>query len=737
MYCEFLYRRGCSKFYFILFYFTLCLQTNGQLITSIAGNGTWGYSGDGGAATIASLQSPFDICVDASGKIFFSDCSNDRIRMINVNGIITTVAGNGTRGYSGDGGPATSASISFPYGVCVDATGNILFADGNNNRIRKIDVNGIITTIVGNGNQGYSGDGGPATSASITFPHGLNLDIYGNMFITEGYGYRIRKVDANGIITTVAGNGNQGYSGDGGPATSASLNFPTGVNVDAFGNIFIADLNNHRIRKVDVNGIITTVAGNGAQGYSGDGSAATSASLNRPYNVVVDPSGNIIFTDVNNNRIRKVDVNGIITTIAGNGVQGYSGDGGSATCASLACPYGVFVDLFGNIFITDGCNARIRKVFPSIAINPITPAFNAVPPICGGASLNALPTTSLDGITGSWSPALNNTTTTTYTFTPSVGQCATVTTLTITVNPTITPTFNSVPTICSGASLNALPTTSLNGITGSWSPALNNTTTTTYTFTPSVGQCATITTLTITVNPSITPTFNSVPPICSGASLNALPTTSLNGITGSWSPALNNTTTTTYTFTPSIGQCATTTLTITVNPLPIVSAGNDTTVLVNQPLYLNAQTINQSGRFNYFWSPTIGLNNPFIQNPVALLNSNITYAVTVISPNGCSASDRISIMVIKNSNILVPNAFAPGGYNKILHPILLGIREFKNFLIFNKYGQQVFNSKNPSIGWDGTFKDQPQNSGVYIWVAEGVDYMNSPVVKKGTVLLIR
>ncbi len=204
----------------------------------------------------------------------------------------------------------------------------------------------------------------------------------------------------------------------------------------------------------------------------------------------------------------------------------------------------------------------------SVTIDPVvTPTFNAVAPICSGAALSALPTTSLNGITGTWAPALNNTTTTTYTFTPTAGQCATTTTLQIVVNPNITPTFNAVAPICSGATLSALPTTSLNGITGTWTPALDNTTTTTYTFTPTAGQCATTTTLQIVVNPNITPTFNAVAPICSGAALSALPTTSLNGITGTWTPALDNTTTTTYTFTPTAGQCATTTtLQIVVNP---------------------------------------------------------------------------------------------------------------------------------------------------------------------------
>jgi hypothetical protein len=205
----------------------------------------------------------------------------------------------------------------------------------------------------------------------------------------------------------------------------------------------------------------------------------------------------------------------------------------------------------------------------TITVNPnVTPTFTAVDPICAGATLSALPTTSTNGITGTWAPALDNTATTTYTFTPTAGQCATTTTLAITVNPNVAPTFTAVDPICTGATLSALPTTSTNGITGTWAPALDNTATTTYTFTPTAGQCATTTTLAITVNPIVNPTFTAVDPICAGATLSALPTTSTNGITGTWTPALDNTATTTYTFTPTAGQCATTTtLEITVNPI--------------------------------------------------------------------------------------------------------------------------------------------------------------------------
>ena len=229
----------------------------------------------------------------------------------------------------------------------------------------------------------------------------------------------------------------------------------------------------------------------------------------------------------------------------------------------------------------DGCDGPVRSGMVYVN-DQIIPTFNPVASICAGAALSPLPTTSLEGITGSWAPALNNTSTTTYTFTPTVGQCATTNTLTITVNPVVTPTFNPVASICAGAALSPLPTTSIQGITGSWAPALNNTATTTYTFTPTAGQCATTNTLTITVNPVVTPTFNPVGPYCSGAAIPALPTTSLNNITGTWSPAINNTETTTYLFTPDAGQCGTTAtinivitsqVTPTFNPVASICAG--------------------------------------------------------------------------------------------------------------------------------------------------------------------
>jgi sugar lactone lactonase YvrE len=342
------------------------VSTNG-VITTLAGNGVGAggagsYSGDGGAATNAGMNEVVGVALDAGGNLFVCDFNNNRIREVSTNGVITTVAGNGIKGYSGDGGAATNASLNNPNDVAIDGSGNLFIADWGNQRIRKVNTNGTITLFAGNGANGYTGNGGPATNASLSYPVGVATDASGNLFIADAGNAVIRKVNTNGIITTFAGNGTAGYSGDGGPATSAELNVGAGVAVDASGNLFIADVYNNRVRKVSTNGIITTVAGNGKPGYAGDGGSATAARLWYPYGVGVDALGDLFIAEEFNERVRKVGTNGIITTVAGDGKLGYSGDGGAATSARMWSPARVAADSAGNLFIGDPFNNRVRKV---------------------------------------------------------------------------------------------------------------------------------------------------------------------------------------------------------------------------------------------------------------------------------------------------------------------------------------------------------------------------------------
>ena len=335
------------------------------IITTVAGNGEAVFPGDGGPATVATLRGPLDVALDGDSNLFILERSGHRVRKVEAaTGIITTVAGIGAPGVSDDGGLATEAALGNPRGVALDSAGNLFIADGNG-RIRKVDAaTGIITTVAGIGESGFSGDGGPATEAALGGRDiGVALDEDDNLFIADEINHRIRKVEAStGIITTVAGNGQIGFSGDGSPATEAALDRPIAVAVDRTGNLFIADF--RRIRRVEAtNGVITTVAGNGQSGFSGDGGPATEAALSRPRGVVVDGAGNLLITDSNNNRIRKVDAaTGIIATVAGNGESRFSGDGGPAMVASLNQPFRLAVDRAGNLFFADTQNRRIRVV---------------------------------------------------------------------------------------------------------------------------------------------------------------------------------------------------------------------------------------------------------------------------------------------------------------------------------------------------------------------------------------
>ena len=383
-------------------------------ITTIAGTGICGFSGDGGPATKAEINYPAGLATDSKGNIFFTDLFNSRVREISASGTIQTVAGSGVSGFCGDGGPAKNACFLFPETLTVDDGGGaeILFvADTYNNRVRQVNlVSGIITTVVGDGTAGYSGDGGPATSAEINAPKGLAVSSQSHtLWISDTYNSAIRKVDlstgtittffgngscnptlcfpegmaldasgnlyvpadGNGVVIEIevpsgikvvkAGNGGQGFSGDGEAATSALINVPQDVLVDGSGNLVIVDTLNNRVRKVGISGIISTIAG----GYVGDGAKSTQSSINSAQGLALDTAGNLYIADTWNNRVRKVSTAGVISTIAGTGISGSTGDGGLATEAELYEPVAAVVDKQGNVYIADYSNFAIRKISPA------------------------------------------------------------------------------------------------------------------------------------------------------------------------------------------------------------------------------------------------------------------------------------------------------------------------------------------------------------------------------------
>ncbi len=333
-------------------------------ITTVAGNGEIGYTGDGGPATEAGLNYIYGTASDLVGNLYIADRNSNVIRKVNRQGIISTVAGSGQAGYNGDNMVATESQLFAPYGVVADLFGNIYFADSGNHRVRKVDGNGVITTVAGTGTfatgGGFSGDGGAAVEAQLKNPRGIALDLDGNIYFCDTGNYRVRKIDCNGVITTVAGNGTPGSAAaipDQTPALNANLT-PNGLAVGIDGSIYLTSY--HRVLKVNPAGQISTVAGTGVGGYSGDGAAAVSAQLKNPLDVAVDLLGNLYIADYSNQRVRKVNSGGIISTVAGDGTMANTGDGGPAVNAQLLNPTNVSMNLLGNLYI--GTQTQVRKV---------------------------------------------------------------------------------------------------------------------------------------------------------------------------------------------------------------------------------------------------------------------------------------------------------------------------------------------------------------------------------------
>jgi len=355
----------------IFTFFLWQVTVQAQIISTIAGTGYAGFYGEDIPATDANITGVRGMAIDKYGNLYIVDRGNNRIRKISTDGIITTIAGNGTPTFSGDGVMATNTSTS-PTGITLDADGNIYIS--GDNRVRKIDASGIITTIAGTGEHGYNGDNIPATAAKIWGADGLVFDKYGNLYISDVGNSRVRKVSTSGIITTIAGTGVEGYNGDNILAIDAQIGKPSGLAIDNFDRLYIGDQTNYRIRRVNKDGIITTIAGIGVPGNTGDNGLAIDAKIRSTRSIVIDKYQNIYFSDATYHCIRKIDQSGIITTVAGTGEIGFSGDGGDAKLARMNSPHGLAINKAGGIYIADFGNNRIRKISNVVAVQDVATA---------------------------------------------------------------------------------------------------------------------------------------------------------------------------------------------------------------------------------------------------------------------------------------------------------------------------------------------------------------------------
>lgn len=354
-----------------LAFFAVCVSfsfasADEPIIRAFAGTGEKGYSGDGGPAKSAQLNNPFDVALDAAGNLYFSDTFNHCVRRVDAKtGVITTVAGNGKKGYAGDGGPAKEAMLNEPYGVEVDRVGRIYIVDRLNYCIRVVSKDGMIDTLAGTGKSGYSGDGGPAKQAMFKEPNGLCLDGLGKLYVADVADQRVRVIDlVSGKIDTICGDGKKQQTGDGGDYKKASLFGPRAVAVGRDSNLYICEREGNAIRRVDFkSGKIERVAGTGKKGYTGDGGPALNATFNGPKELDIDKDGNIFVVDTENQSIRRIDAkSGKISTIAGSGKVGNAGDGGPATQATLGRPHGVVAAPDGSVYIGDTQSHKIRVV---------------------------------------------------------------------------------------------------------------------------------------------------------------------------------------------------------------------------------------------------------------------------------------------------------------------------------------------------------------------------------------
>lgn len=673
-----------------------CLYADAQIITTIAGIGTAGFIGDGGPATAAYMYLPIDVKLDDNGNMYIADYRNYRIRKVDPAGIISTIAGNGGGGSSGDGGPATAAQIGVQQAIAVDRWFNVYALTGN--VIRKITPAGIIDRIAGGG--ASLGDGGPAIAAQLNTPGGMAVDTAGNIYIADTDHSRVRKINPAGIINTIAGDGSMGFSGDGGPGTAAKLGKPVGVVVDSIGNVYILDALFRNIRKLSPGGIITAFAGSvsGGGGFGGDGGPASAALFYYPRSIAIDREGNLYIGDFSNQRIRKIDTAGIINTIAGMGASGYSGDGYDATAAQIANPRGLAVDSSGNVYISDFSNHRIRMV---TCTPPVVPAIAGPDSICEGTTATMTDSTTggiwsssdiavctINAVTGVMTGIVLGVVTIVYSKTT---PCATtVASKVITVNPLPHAGVISGPaTVCAGSPI-TLTDTATGGIwvatnaTASVSGAgvvteiTPGTDTIMYIVANGCGADTAMHSITVG-NVVATIILSGAATFCAGSSVTLTADTG-TGYTWQWyngSTAISGATNYLYTasttgnykvaITNSSGCSGTSAITtLTVNPLPTtsISAAGATTFCTGGSVALNAAA---TAGYSYQWS-NAGVSISGATNSSYTATTNGSYIVGIVNGvTGCADSTPTAIVVTVNplpyatATASGPVLFCPGG----------------------------------------------------------------------------
>lgn len=790
---------------------------SGQYITTVAGNGVSACFEDNKLAICTPFAYPSNICIAPNGDIYVP-CGNSLKKITASTGIVSRVAGTDTPGSGGDGGPAINALMQYAIAVVIDAVGNLYIAEYGGNKIRKITMStGIITTIAGTGSAGYSGDGGLAVNAQINQPWELSVDANSNVYIADHLNARVRKVDAaTGIITTVAGNGSTSAStGDGGLATNAGIPYPVSICHDNSGNLYISENFGNitsRIRKVNsATGIITTIAGSNLYLHSGDGGLAVNADLLAPTGVHVDPSGNVYISEYVGSRIRKIDaITGIVNTISGTGIDGFGGDGGLAITAILNNPLGLTMDINQDLYISDNQNLRIRKIFLNATTPPSTfPLIYISSPttsVCGNNPIAFAATVSNIGLNPTYTWKKNGVTVTTNSLTYVgsgllIGDIITCTLTSTSCAGTLTVTSNSItltgdatallsiaitpskPSICTGENVTFTATPVNGGPIPSYQWKINGNNiginSSTYN-TASLANgdiincvltadpaflCTTSSTavsgdIIITVNSALSPSINVVASnnnICPDISVSFSATSQNAGTMPSYQWKLNGNNVgnnnMSYTnskladndqvfciITPN-SSCSSSpvisnTISMVVKKLPVIKISPlDTIVFKGSQVQLKA-FINGPIR-SYSWSPLASLNNPSSLTPRTIpLQNQTEFSFSIITLDNCTSSSKIIIEI--QQMLLMPSAFTPNndGLNDLFRIPKNVLLTLKEFAIYDRWGNKIFSTSDINKGWDGNFKILRKDAGIYIYTIKGYEE-NKLIFLKGTFTLVR